>query len=226
MAMTPTPDKPPQPQGSTPVPDPTTLTTLQMTTAVEAVKDLLRAEIHGLTTLTDDRFNGLEKASVLLQRIFDMQPALTDAKIVHLQTLHAERFDSIQTQFLERDTRTEQTSRDSKVAVDAALQAAKEAVGKQQEASDRAIAKSDLSFTKQIDQIGTLIGQNNKSQDDKITDLKDRLTLIEGQNLGQRTSTVAQHNSNSATVAMIGLVVGSLIGIAGLVVGLVSHFTK
>jgi hypothetical protein len=58
--------------------------------------------------------------------------------------------------------------------VDAAIkiQAAKEAVGKQQEASDRAIAKSEAAVTKQIDQIGSLINVMTGSFNDKIDDLK------------------------------------------------------
>ena len=93
----------------------------------------------------------------------------------NLKTLHQEKFDSIATQFQERDTRTEQTSRDSKVAVDAALQAAKEAVGEQNKSNALAIAKSEATFTKQIDQIGVLVTSMGKGFDDKVDDIKSRL---------------------------------------------------
>jgi hypothetical protein len=100
--------------------------------------------------------------------------------VQRLQELHTEKFDSIATQFKERDVRTEQASKDSKVAIDAALQAQKEAVGKQNEANSAAISKSEAAFVKQIDQIGILISTMTKGTDDKIGDIKDRLTTIEG----------------------------------------------
>ena len=49
------------------------------------------------------------------------------------------------------------------VAVDAALQAAKEAVGEQNKSNALAIAKSEATFTKQIDQIGVLISLDDPS---------------------------------------------------------------
>ena len=89
-----------------------------------------------------------------------------------------EKFASISLQFQERDTRTEQTSKDSKVAVDAALQAAKEAVGEQNKSSALAIAKSEASTTKQIEQITTNIGSINENLNDKIEDVKARVSTL------------------------------------------------
>jgi hypothetical protein len=103
---------------------------------------------------------------------------------MQLQRLHEEKFRSVAIQFVERDTRTEQTSRDSKVAVDAALQAAKEAVGEQNKSSAMAIAKSEAATTKQIDQIGVIIQTNTAGFNDKIDDIKSRLTIIEGKATG------------------------------------------
>lgn len=107
--------------------------------------------------------------------------------------------------------RTEQSSKDSKVAVDAALQAAKEAVGEQNKSSALAIAKSETATTKQIDQLGILIQNNTKAFDDKISDLKDRLTRIEG--MGQGAS------------AMWGWVAGG-IGLLLSVMMLIDRFAK
>jgi hypothetical protein len=66
------------------------------------------------------------------------------------------------------------------VAVDAALQAAKEAVGEQNKSSALAIAKSETSTVKQIDQLGAQLAAQTKNFDDKIADLKDRLNRVEG----------------------------------------------
>jgi len=115
-----------------------------------------------------------QKATMLLQN------SSLNESVSRLQELHNEKFESIATQFRERDVRTEQASKDSKVAIDAALQAQKEAVGKQNEANSAAISKSEAAFVKQIDQIGILISTMTKGTDDKIGDIKDRLTTIEG----------------------------------------------
>lgn len=194
-----------QPDGDwKPNPDPTLLTT----------QALLR-EISGLKELLDTR---LESHHDIIQTIRDVvfgkpSPEVLEKDLQEFRTFAAEKFDSIQLQFKERDvrnndettnrialydekfasialqfrerdTRTEQSSKDSKVAVDAALQAAKEAVGEQNKSNALAIAKSEAGFTKQIDQIGLLITTTAKGTDDKIDDIKTRLTLIEGRGKG------------------------------------------
>lgn len=155
--------------GTVPVPDPTVLTTQQLIREILAVRELI-----------ETRLDGMDKAINLIQVQSDRVPGHIDGAVSRLQELHAEKFDSIAIQFKERDSRTEQTSKDNKVAIDAALQAQKEAVGKQNEANSQAIAKSEAAFIKQIDQIGTLITTMNSAIDGKINDIKDRLTTIEG----------------------------------------------
>ena len=154
-----------------PDPDPTVLTTQQ-----------LQREVGLLREVIDTRLDAMDKAITLLQAYTDKSPsiAVVDESVRQLEKLHSEKFKSVAQQFLERDTRTEQTSRDSKVAVDAALQAAKEAVGEQNKSNALAIAKSEAAFTKQIDQIGTLISTMSKGFDDKIDDIKERLTIRDG----------------------------------------------
>ena len=127
--------------GSTPVPDPTILTTQQ-----------LHRELLSLREILELRLNGYDKAITLLQATVDKSPSIAEMNVKF-----EEKFNSVQTQFRERDTRTEQTSKDSKVAVDAALQAAKEAVGEQNKSSALAIAKSEAATTKQIDSIQVII---------------------------------------------------------------------
>lgn len=162
----------------TPVPDPTTLTT----------QSLLR-EIAGLRELLEARLSTVSLA------------------VNQLEELHQEKFNSIAIQFRERDTRAEQSAKDSKIAVDAALQAAKEAVGEQNKSSALAIAKSESATMKQIDQIASLITTLNKSLDDKVVDIKDRMTLIEGHSKG-----------SSDLWGYVAGAVGLLIGFAGIVI--------
>jgi hypothetical protein len=90
------------------------------------------------------------------------------SKINELASVTAERFIGVGSQFAERDTRTDQRAGDTKLAVDAAFAAAKEATG-----------KIEAGFTKQIDAMSEMIDTKTKNADDKITDLKDRLTALE-----------------------------------------------
>jgi LPS O-antigen subunit length determinant protein (WzzB/FepE family) len=151
-----------------PDPDPTVLTTAQLVMVAKYEREIMQA-----------RLDGMDKALALLQAAVDRSPSIAE-----IYSEFSEKFASVQTQFRERDTRTEQTSKDSKVAVDAALQAAKEAVGEQNKSSALAIAKSETATTKQIDSITTLIQTNQKALDDKIADVKDRITGIEGRSGG------------------------------------------
>jgi hypothetical protein len=173
---------------TTPIPDPTELTSRQIYREIASIKELFIT-----------RLEAMDKAVALLQATAARSPTINE---VFLQ--HEERFASIKTQFTERDTRTEQTSRDSKVAVDAALQAAKEAVGEQNRSNTLAIAKSETAFAKQVDQIGVQIATIQKGVDDKFEDVKGRLNLLEGMKRG----------SGDAWAYMLALA-GAAIGIAG-----------
>lgn len=178
-----------------PVPDPTLLTTQQLIRENQWLREVIEA-----------RLDGMDKAIELLRVSTDKYPADMDSKVEHLESLHDEKFRSIESQFRERDVRTEQTSRDAKTAVDAALQAAKEAVGKQNDSFMAATEKSEAATTKQIDQLQRLLDTNQKATDDKITDVKDRITKIEGQASGAAGSWAV-----IVAVVSVGLVVAALI---------------
>jgi hypothetical protein len=187
-----------------PIPDPSLLTTAALARDIKNLRELLETKLGSsananelIRSIIETRLDGMDKAIMLLQDSADRFPLRIDEKIdalrnVHEQKFtamidtHSEKFNSIQTQFKERDVRTEQSSKDSKVAVDAALQAAKEAVGEQNKSSALAISKSEASTTKQIDQLSVLIGQQQKGFDDKINDVKDRLTRAEGAKTGMK----------------------------------------
>lgn len=142
--------------------------------------DQLRREIGALRELVEARSDGDRK-------------------------LNDERFLGIETQFVERDKRTEQTTHDNKVAVDAAFAAAKEAVGEQNKSNAASITKSEAAFTKQIDQTGVLLNAVAKATDEKIDDLKTRLTTVESKKIGA-----------TDTWGYIGLIAGLLIALTAL----------
>lgn len=189
-------------QSLVPRPDPTVLTTQQ-----------LQREIGTSRELVETRVLGVERAIDRLHVTVDRLPALIVEQVSTLQALHDERFSSIETQFRERDTRTEQTSKDSKVAVDAALQAAKEAVGAQQTANASSIDKSEKATSKQIDSIVALLQTTAQATNDKIDDLKTRLTAMESSRRG------GSEGLSMAGSIFLGIVtlVGVLISLASLV---------
>lgn len=154
-------------------PDPSVLTTQN-----------LQREIYSLRELTEAQFDGIKKTIEVMQKSIDLLPQLRHDEVHNLEKLIDEKFSSVGTQFKERDTRDDQRTKDSKVAIDAALKAASDAVAEQNKSNALAISKSEAGTTKQIDQIVTLIASNQKNTDDKIADIKDRQNSVEGRNTG------------------------------------------
>jgi hypothetical protein len=154
-----------------------------------------------------------------LQRLFERE-------IKRLEEVSKEKFASIVVQFAERDTRTEQTAAGVKIAVDAALQAAKEAVAEQNRSFALATGKSETATMKQIDALGLAIQTANKGLDDKIADMKDRLTRIEGMDLGSgksrshelEDSSAARHDRQNL-IGLIGVCVAVVAILVSVIVG-------
>jgi hypothetical protein len=206
------PDGPTPVEGWVPVPDPTVLTT-----------EALLREIANLREILDGRMDAMDQATELRIAEILKVPAETQRLIDHLADLHDEKFHSIALQFSERDVRTDQASRASKEALDAALLAAKELVGATNLANAAAAAKSEDNFTKQIDQITTLITSNQAATDARITELKERIDRGAGGTEGaqnQRTESRQQNagiyavmvlgfTALTVIVAVIGLIVSS-----------------
>jgi hypothetical protein len=149
--------------GGKPDPDPTLLTT-----------QALFHEIGSLKELLDTRFSATENSIGLLQEIIKNIPVVIDEKVTNLKELTEEKFGGIATRFAETRYLTEQTSRNDKLALDAALQAQKEDVGKQNDSNNASILKTEMLFTKQID------GLN-----DKIDDIKSRFIANDSQLKGK-----------------------------------------
>lgn len=160
-------------KGSVPSPDPTVLTT----------QGLMR-EIGGLKELLITRMECQEENITHIREHLNERGLAIAAGVGHLQVLHQEKFEGIEKQFKERDVRTEQAAIATKIAVDAALQAQKEAAGAQNESNAAAIAKSEAATTKQIDGIIALLNGGMKALDEKIVDLKGRIDRGDGKSTG------------------------------------------
>jgi hypothetical protein len=184
-------------------------------------RDRLREEIDGtarqLRELLEARFDGMDRAIELHAEIIDKLPADRDQAISHLAGLHDEKFSSIAKQFAERDIRTDQATEAAKQALDAALLAQKELVAQQNEANAVAAAKAETSFTKQIDQMGTIIQTLEKALDARITELKERIDRGEGSAAGA----TVQRTEQRLTIGAVMAVIAGVVGVAAIIVTIV-----
>lgn len=191
-----------------PVPDPTTLTTNQ-----------LRRELAGLREVIEARLTGMDRATELLAENVGRTPTEIDKQITHLRLLHEEKFRSVELQFVERDVRTAQATAANGQALNAALQAAKELVTAQGEASAAAAAKSETSFTKQIDQIGTIIQTLEKSMDARLAEIKERIDRGEGQGAGRQAGRTEDRLDRGSLMAVLAV----LVAVAAIVTTIALH---
>lgn len=190
-----------------PVTDPTLLTTRQILHEISILKELVFTKLNSsdvehklIQSVVETRLDGMDKATGLVQNLADNLPSKIDEKVAAAHQIQEEKFKSIQIQFIERDVRMDQSSNDQKVAIAAALAAVKEAGGKQNESSDKAVAKSETATSKQMDQIMQLIVSGREAMDDKLNDVKERLTRVEGNSEGKLVANTSHHTNNSFTV--------------------------
>ena len=92
-----------------------------------------------------------------------------------------EKFSGVEKQFGERDVRVIQAASAQTTAVNAALQAQKEAVTEQNKSFTLSIDKSEKGTGEAIAQQRTLLQTATGSLGDKIDDLKSRFAAVEGQ---------------------------------------------
>jgi hypothetical protein len=178
--------------GGKPDPDPTLLTTQSLLREIGNLKELLEARL----TAADASGRALHE--------------LISAKIEVLESVTSQRFSSIETQFEERDKRTEQLSLADKTAIAAALQAQKEAAGAQNESNAASVTKQEAAFTKLLDQNQTLFQTAMSALTTQLNDVKSRLDKGEG---------VSKGGSDSWAIIIGMAVIGTmLVGTIGLIV--------
>lgn len=188
------------------MPDPTLLTTEQLSRAILNLRELFDAELRVITT----RLADMDRAAELMHANLIQLPTTSDRQIIHLRELVTEQFASISKQFVERDVRTEQAAIATKIAVDAALQAQKEAANAQNDSNTKAVEKSETATTKQIDGISALLRATADALNDKITDLKGRLDRGEGSTLGVGGAKVERRLDASLLVAIAAVGIAAL----------------
>ncbi len=208
----------PETRTYTPVPDPTVLTTQQ-----------LRREQGTLREVIEARLDGMDIATKLLADHVNRVPNDIDKQIKHLTDLFGERMEGlraellslrtgIQLQFDERDIRGRAAEDAAKLAVNAALQAQKEAAGAQNDSNAAAITKSEGATVKQIDGILALLASNNEAINDKITGIVSRLDRGEAIMSANSASRQDRRLDGGSNVAILGvglLVITVVVGLIG-----------
>ncbi len=208
-----------------PIPDPSLLSTAALEREIKHLREIVTSEIVGRSNLVDRRFADMDKAIELLEtwRVTQREStaddvehgvrnvqSLIEAKLLDLVHQMAAMQAAIDNQIHDQDRRFEQSKLDSKAAIDAALQAAKEAVG-----------KTELVTDKQIAGIQVLIAANTKSSDDKLDALKDRFNddrnRVNGLQSGAAGVVTGGQQARAALYAAIGVIVIVLSAVIGLV---------
>lgn len=121
-----------------------------------------------------------------LLREISLLRTLMESRMEGMTAIENEKFTRVAQQFtLVEQQRVEQKS-DTKAAVDAALTAQKEAVKEQTIASERSIAKSEMSTSKQLEQLNTTFATAITGLTTVLNDLKDRVGKLESVKQGSQ----------------------------------------
>jgi cation transport regulator ChaB len=156
-----------------PVPDPTILTTEQLLRVAE--RDYVKGEVRAI----EARLDAIDKATSLLSETVNRVPTEVTKEVTHSRALNDEMFHSVQSQFKERDERSERESRDNKIAVDAAFAAQKEAATKQDEANQKSIDKSEAGTAEAINKLAQLFETTLGGLRGTLDDVKLRVGSME-----------------------------------------------
>lgn len=194
-------------------------------------------DLRAVRELVEQRLADLDKAIKLAADELAKIPAHTEAERSKLDAettrrLSAEReFITAQVEIVravmaEKFTAVDGRFEESKVAVDAAFAAAKEAVAEQNKANSQAITKSEQATKEQLASLSRVTDTGIASLQDKITDARDRLTVMESLTRGIKEAGGDQREqktqANSTAAVVMQALVG-LIAVAALIVSIVVH---
>jgi hypothetical protein len=164
---------------------------------------------------SDPTLNVRENLADAVERQDDLRRELQryfDTRVEGMVKLSEDRVEAVHREFENIERRRIEHKNDTKIAVDAAFTAAKEAVKEQAAASDKAISKSE----------GTVSGQI-KAVEGTVDDLKDRIGKLETQQQTKSETRVDSRASTGVIVAVVAAVFTFLlilIAAAGLIVTL------
>jgi hypothetical protein len=208
-----------------PVLDPARLTTQVVDRAISAFREVIEARLIGMDKaieLIADQVDKLPadaatKCDELRADINRQMLALRElimSQIENVRDVSADKSDSINGRFRERDAQLEQAAREGRIYLDSALAAAKDAVSEHNKSNERAIEKAETATQKQIEAMHQLMTTSNRSLEERIGDLKTRLDRGEGQD----TASTEARNERRVDVGSIIQAVAVMVTIAGLII--------
>lgn len=156
--------------------------------------DTLRRENGSLRELIEARLDGYDKAIAVFRESANQQPTpgIINERLEALKEI-------VQVRFHELDVRTNAVAASNKNSIDLALQAAKEAA-----------SKSENAFNKQIDALASQVNASVGSLETRHNDIKERVTTIEAGGQGSK-----QSYGVMVTIATLGI---AFIGMAAVVI--------
>jgi hypothetical protein len=131
------------------------------------------------------------------------------SEIGHVREISQSKFASMERSFIDVANRTAEQKTDTKDALNAALESAKEAVRLQRDASDKAIAKSEVDTTDKIDALRKLLEKSSDVKDEKIEDLKERMNRIEGALIAAQTAQSGDDKKSASNLVVVGVVISA-----------------
>jgi hypothetical protein len=208
-----------------PVLDPARLTTQVVDRAISAFREVIEARLIGMDRaiaviadqvdkLPADAATKCDESRADINRQMLALRELIMSQIENVRNVSADKFDSINGRFRERDAQLEQAAREGRISLDSALTAAKDAVSEHNKSNERAIEKAETATQKQIEAMLQLMTTSNRSLEERIGDLKTRLDRGEGQD----TASTEARNERRVDVGSIIQAVAVMATIAGLII--------
>lgn len=197
---------------------------------LEARRREFSGDLESARLLIEQRLDGMDKAIELAARelnkfvglLRDERDNRAEAErefmmsqIENVRAVTSERFTAVDGRFLE-----------SKVAVDAAFAAAKEAVAEQNKSNAREIGKSETATKEQLASLSRVTDAGIAGLSDKISDARDRLTAIENLTRGieQAGGTGRADKGLRNSNVVIGIMAASmLISVVAVIIAVLLH---
>jgi hypothetical protein len=208
-----------------PVLDPARLTTQVVDRAISAFREVVEARLIGMDKaiaviadqvdkLPADAVTRCDELRADINRQMLALRELIMSQIENVRSVSADKFDSVNGRFRERDAQLEQAAREGRISLDSALAAAKDAVSEHNKSNERAIEKAEMATQKQIEAMLQLMTTSNRSLEERIGDLKTRLDRGEGQD----TASTQARSERRVDVGSIIQAVAVMATIAGLII--------
>lgn len=215
-----------------PIPDPSVVTANEIakiktelrhefTLAITGLGETLAAARNGYIATLNARLDGMDKTSAIRDENLKSVPSALDREAARLERLLEEKvaninshFDNVSTRFNEREVRYNQDKAAVADAIAAALLAQKDAARAHNESIAATFAKSETSFTKEIDSLKALITATRDTIAANVVNLTGRLDRGEAGQQGARRQT----EDVRANTAMVTAIVAGVVGFLALVV--------